>query len=66
MFSRKIKLTEKELNAQINRSYLEGYNQGYDAGVRDEMFSKSTPNQLREILGLEPIKENGVITKCNT
>lgn len=66
MFNRKIKLTEKELNAQINRSYLKGYNQGYDAGIRDGIFGKYTPNQLRKIIGLPPIEENGEIMKCNT
>jgi hypothetical protein len=57
MFSRKIKLTEKELNAKLNQSFLKGYNSGYNAGVIDGLFKKHTPNQLRELLGLNPIIE---------
>jgi hypothetical protein len=57
MFSRKIKLTEKELNAKLNQSFLKGYNSGYNAGLNEGLFGKYTPNQIREVLGLNPIIE---------
>ena len=62
---RKIKLTEMELNAKLNKALIDGYNKGYDAGLREGLFQKNTPNQIREILGLPPIKEKGEVMICN-
>lgn len=57
MFSKKIKLTEKELNEKLNQSFLKGYHSGYTAGLTEGVFNSHTPNQLREILGLNLIIE---------
>ena len=53
---RKIKLSEKELNAKVNRAYMEGYTLGYETGQRDALFRRLTPNMIRNILDLPIIK----------
>lgn len=52
---RKIKFTEKELEALINRAYLDGYNKGFSAGKQYAIFENNTINSIRDAFGLPPI-----------
>jgi hypothetical protein len=62
MFEKKIKLTETELQAKLNGSYLDGYNRGYRAGELYALTHNHSINQLRAKFGFKPIEieKNGV------
>lgn len=55
---KRIKLTEKEYNQQINRAFLEGYELGKKDGKRESIEQKVSRNMLREYLGLPIIQNN--------
>lgn len=50
-------ISKKELNARINKAYMEGYSNGKNAGRLEMLCEQNTLNQLRMAMGLEPIKE---------
>ena len=54
---RKIKLTEKELNAKINTAYLEGYKDGVEHAEEVALFKKHTINEIRNIFGFPEISK---------
>jgi hypothetical protein len=51
-------MTQKQFNAELNKVYDHAYFVGLTIGKQEGVMSRYTPNELREILGLEPIKEN--------
>ncbi len=55
---KRIKLTEKEYNQEINRAFLEGYERGKKDGKREAIEQKVSINMLREYLGLPVIPNN--------
>ena len=55
---RKIKLSVKELNEQLNLAYLKGYDVGKEVGERQGLFKKYTPNDIRACFGCPPLSEN--------
>ena len=55
---RKQQELERERNAEINQAYLRGYRIGYDYGKHDGLMVRITPKEMREFLGLPPIKES--------
>ena len=58
MSKRKQQELERERTAEFSRTFLDGYNAGYRAGKLDGLMAKITPNEMREFLGLSPIKES--------
>ena len=52
---RKIKLTEKELNAKINQAYLDGYNLGVTHGEQSAIFKANSIDAIRSVFGLPPL-----------
>lgn len=49
--------TERERNARDNERLNAAYKLGYKAGRTEALIYKNTPNEIRAILGLPPIKE---------
>lgn len=54
-------ITRKRYNAEINKTYLDGYNSGLNASI----LSRFTPNEIRKALGLKPISSIDNIEKIN-
>lgn len=52
-------IDEEKCDSLINKAYLEGYRAGVEYGKKEAMFKKYSPNEIREVLGLDPIKEDG-------
>lgn len=50
-------LTQKQFDAELMKVYEHAYQVGLITGRQEGVMSRYTPNELREILGLEPIKE---------
>lgn len=48
-------MSEKEYNALIITEYVKGYKAGYQAGVHDDFMESHTINDIRKILGMEPV-----------
>lgn len=51
-------MTRKQFNAELNKVYEHAYFVGLTVGKQEGVMSRYTPNELREILGLEPVKED--------
>mgnify|MGYP003297266892 CR=1 FL=1 len=51
-------LTQKQFDAELAKVYEHAYYVGLVAGRQEAVMARYTPNELREILGLEPIKED--------
>ena len=54
--NRDIVISKKEYDAMINKAFMEGYDLGLRTGRQEGFMAKNTPNDLREILGLPPLK----------
>lgn len=52
------KIDKEKCDSLINKAYLEGYRAGVEYGKQEAIFKKHSPNEIREALGLDPIKEN--------
>lgn len=50
-------LTQKQFDAEMAKVYEHAYFVGLTAGRQEGVMSRYTPNELREILGLEPVNE---------
>lgn len=55
---KRIKLTEKEYNQQINSAFLEGYELGKKDGKIESIEQEVSMNMLRKHLGLPIIQNN--------
>jgi hypothetical protein len=59
-------LTQKQFNAELMKMYDHAYQVGLIAGKQEGLMARYTQNELREILGLEPIAENNILKKENS
>ena len=52
-------MSQKRYNEIVNKvtdeMYAFGYKRGYEDGKREAILSKTTPNELRALLGLPPL-----------
>lgn len=48
-------IREVEKNKSLTESYLSGYNAGLSYGRQEYIFEKVTPDEIREVCGLDPI-----------
>lgn len=51
-----IVISKKDYDATITKAFMEGYNLGLQAGRQEGLMAKMTPNELRNYLGLGPLK----------
>ena len=56
-------ISKRDLNKLINKSYLEGYQLGFDSGRFEATVKRYSQNEMREILGLKPINTEGSESK---
>ena len=54
-------LTQKQFDAEIDKVYTHAYQVGLIAGRQEALLSRYTPNELREILGLEPVVDIDIL-----
>lgn len=47
---------KKRKEDNIAKIYKVGYDAGFEAGKREAIFERYSPNQIREILGLAAVK----------
>lgn len=52
-------ISKQKFNAELNKAYLEAYEKGREHGRLEDMLSIYSINDIRKMLGLEPIKEKG-------
>lgn len=50
-------LTQKQFNSELTKIYDHAYQVGLITGKQEGAMSKYTPNELREIFGLDPIND---------
>lgn len=48
-------ISKKKLNAMLNKAYLDGLEFGKNQGRIEGLLSSATPNDIRKVLGLNPI-----------
>ena len=48
-------ISKKELDALLNKAYLSGYELGKKSGELEGILSTYTPNDIRRIIGLDPL-----------
>lgn len=53
---KKIVISKKDYDARIAKAFTEGYTLGHKAGRQEGLMAKITPNELRNYLGLGPLK----------
>lgn len=54
-------LTQKQFDAELTKVYDHAYQVGLIAGRQEGLLSKYTPNEIREILGLDPVTEIDIL-----
>lgn len=59
-------LTQKQFEAEIMKVYDHAYQVGLIVGKQEGLTARYTPNEIRDIFGLEPITENNIIQKENS
>lgn len=55
---RKQQEQERKRNAELNREIVAAYEAGYVRGLTEAYENRFSPNQIREVFGLPPIKES--------
>lgn len=54
-------ITNKELNARINKAFLQGKNVGLREAKKQELNEKFSPNDIRRLFGLPDIKTETIM-----